>query len=85
MHDGSYIRLKKLDKGHDPRNRMEAIRVLQEAEREQLLLTGLIYYEEPRPTLPETLNLTETPLAQLQGDSLRPSKQALDDLMKQYM
>ena len=48
MHDGSYIRLKKLDKGHDPRNRMEAIRVLQEAERDQLLLTGLIYYEEPR-------------------------------------
>lgn len=85
MHDGSYIRLKKLEKGHDPRNRMEAIRVLQEAERDQLLLTGLVYYEEPRPTLPETLNLTETPLAQLQGETLRPSKQALDDLMKRYM
>ena len=85
MHDGTYIRLKKLDKGHDPRNRSEAYRVLQEAERDQLLLTGLIYYEEPRPTLPEALNLTETPLAQVQGDRLRPSKQTLDDLMKQYM
>jgi 2-oxoglutarate ferredoxin oxidoreductase subunit beta len=84
MHDGSVIKLKKLDKGHDPRNRMEAIRVLQESERDQLLLTGLIYYEEPRPTLPETLNLAETPLAQLQGNYLRPSKNALDDLMKQY-
>ena len=85
LHDGSYIKLKKLEKGHDPRNRMEAIRVLQEAERDRLLTTGLIYYEEPRPTLPESLNLTPTPLAQLQGDSLRPSKQALDDVMKQYM
>jgi 2-oxoglutarate ferredoxin oxidoreductase subunit beta len=85
MHDGSYIRLKKLEKGHDPRNRMEAIRVLHDAERDRLLLTGLIYYEEPRATVAETLHLTETPLAQLQGDSLRPSKQALDDLMKQYM
>lgn len=84
MHDGTFIKLKKLDKGHDPRNRMEAINVLQESERDQLLLTGLIYYEEPRPTLPETLHLTETPLAQLQGDSLRPSKAALDDLMKLY-
>lgn len=84
MHDGTFIKLKKLDKGHDPRNRMEAINVLQESERDQLLLTGLIYYEEPRPTLPETLHLTETPLAQLQGDSLRPSKTALDDLMKLY-
>lgn len=85
LHDGSYIRLKKLDKGHDPRNRMEAIRVLQEAERDQLLLTGLIYYEEPRATLAESLNLVDTPLAQVKGDALRPSKQALDDLMKQYM
>jgi 2-oxoglutarate ferredoxin oxidoreductase subunit beta len=84
MHDGTFIKLKKLDKGHDPRNRMEAIGVLQESERDQLLLTGLIYYEEPRPTLPETLHLTETPLAQLQGDSLRPSKAALDELMKLY-
>jgi 2-oxoglutarate ferredoxin oxidoreductase subunit beta len=84
MHDGTTIRLKKLEKGHDPRNRAEAIRVLQEAERERLLTTGLIYYEEPRATLPESLNLTSTPLAQLQGDHLRPSKQALDDVMKQY-
>src|SRR5690606_29628711 len=74
MHDGTYIRLKKLEKGHDPRNRAEAIGVLQEAEREQLLLTGLIYYEEPRPTLPEALQLSDTPLAQLQGDALRPPK-----------
>jgi 2-oxoglutarate/2-oxoacid ferredoxin oxidoreductase subunit beta len=85
LHDGTTIRLKKLEKGHDPRNRMEAIRVLQEAERDHLLTTGLIYYEEPRDTLPESLNLTPTPLAQLQGDHLRPSKQALDDVMKQYM
>ncbi len=85
LHDGTTIRLKKLEKGHDPRNRMEAIRVLQEAEQERLLTTGLIYYEEPRATLPESLNLTPTPLAQLQGDRLRPSKQALDDVMKQYM
>ncbi len=85
MHDGSFIRLKKLRKEYDPRNRSEAFRMLQEAEHDRLLLTGLIYYEEPRETLPESLNLTETPLAQLQGDSLRPSKQALDDLMKQYM
>jgi len=84
MHDGTYVKLKKLEKGHDPRNRMEAIRVLQESERDQLLLTGLIYYEEPRPTLSETLNLSDTPLAQLQGDTLRPSQQALTDIMKQY-
>ncbi|MBK9750707.1 MAG: 2-oxoacid:ferredoxin oxidoreductase subunit beta [Chloroflexi bacterium] len=85
MHDGSYIRLKKLERGHDPRNRMEAIRQLEEAQREQLFVTGLIYYEEPRPTIGETLNLAPTPLSQMQGDQLRPSASALEDLMKQYM
>lgn len=84
MHDGSYIRLKKLDKGHDPRNRAEAINVLEQASRESLLLTGLIYYEEPRPTLGETLDLTETPLARLQDAKLRPSADQLDAIMKRY-
>ncbi len=85
LHDGSYIRLKKVGNGHDPRNRMEAIRVLEEAQRDQLFITGLIYYEEPRQTIGETLNLTETPLSHLQGDSLRPSKDALETLMRKYM
>ena len=49
MHDGSIIRLKKLDRDHDPRNRRQALDVLEQATREQLFLTGLIYYEEPRP------------------------------------
>ena len=64
---------------------MEAIRQLEEAQREQLFVTGLIYYEEPRPTIGETLNLAPTPLSQMQGDQLRPSASALEDLMKQYM
>jgi 2-oxoglutarate ferredoxin oxidoreductase subunit beta len=84
MHDGSYIRLKKLEKGHDPRNRAEAYRILEQAREEQLFLTGLIYYEEPRPTLHDTLHLSSTPLSQLQGDKLRPSKDALDALMKEF-
>lgn len=84
MHDGSFIRLKKLDKGHDPRKRSEAMSVLEQAGRENLLLTGLIYYEEPRPTLGETMNLTDTPLVHLDDSKLRPSASQLDDIMKRY-
>jgi 2-oxoglutarate ferredoxin oxidoreductase subunit beta len=84
MHDGTFVRLKKLEAGHDPRNRAEAIGVLERAGRENLLLTGLIYYEEPRPTLGETLSLTDTPLARLSDDKLRPSAEALANLMKKY-
>lgn len=84
MHDGTYIQLKKLPQGHDPRNRDEAVRVLQHSEREQTLVTGLIYYEEPRMTLNETLDLTPTALATLPEEKLRPSREVLADLMRTF-
>ncbi|CAG0956743.1 partial 2-oxoglutarate/2-oxoacid ferredoxin oxidoreductase subunit beta, partial [Gammaproteobacteria bacterium] len=85
MHDGSRIRLKKLDKGHDPRSRHQAITILEQAQREQLFLTGLLYYEEPRQVLGETLQLTDTPLTDLPKEKLRPSKDTLDKLMQSFM
>ncbi len=85
MHDGSVIRLKKLDRGHDPRNRFEAIRVLEEASRDQQFITGLIYYEEPRPVLIDTLKVTQTPLSRLTPEQLRPAQPALDKLMQSFM
>lgn len=85
MHDGSHIRLQKTDKDYDPRSRSQAIATLDQAQREQLFLTGLLYYEEPRATLGETLNLVSTPLSHLSGDSLRPSADALTKLMQGMM
>ncbi len=85
MHDGSYIKLKKVDNDHDPRSRESAIRLLERATMEQQFLTGLIYYEEPRPTIADTLGLVETPLIHLPEEKLRPSKDALNDLMKSFM
>ncbi|MDE2858361.1 MAG: 2-oxoacid:ferredoxin oxidoreductase subunit beta [Chloroflexota bacterium] len=85
MHDGSFIRLKKLDNDHDPRNRRMAIDVLEQSLREQIFSTGLIYYEEPRPTLADTEDLVSTPLARLDETSLRPSKEALDSVMRGLM
>ncbi len=85
MHDGSYIRLKKVDNDYDPRNKVQAVQLLQEAERDQLFLTGLLYYEEPRPTLGETANLVDAPLAHLTENQLRPPREALDKLMQSMM
>jgi 2-oxoglutarate ferredoxin oxidoreductase subunit beta len=84
MHDGSTIKLKAIDNNHDPRSREQAITLLEKAQREQLFLTGLIYYEEPRPTLGETLDIVETPLAYLSDEALRPSESVLADLMKSF-
>ncbi|MDX1994634.1 MAG: 2-oxoacid:ferredoxin oxidoreductase subunit beta [bacterium] len=84
MHDGSYIRLKKLDAQHDPRNRGQAIDALERAQREALFLTGLLYYEEPRPTLGESLHLTDTALSKLPESKLRPSRDALAKVLADF-
>ncbi len=85
MHDGSFIRLRKLDNDHDPRNRRKAIDVLERSMREQIFSTGLIYYEEPRLTLADTEDLVATPLSRLSESQMRPSPKALDDVMRSLM
>ncbi|MGB7341916.1 MAG: thiamine pyrophosphate-dependent enzyme [Phototrophicaceae bacterium] len=85
MHDGSTIRLKSVDREYDPRNKGQAIGTLINAQTEELFLTGLLYYEEPRQTLAEIENLVDTPLANLGESMSRPSKDKLDAIMKTFM
>ena len=77
MHDGSVIRLRKVDNGYDPTDRYAAMRQLEEAKEKQEFITGLIYVNESRPSFPELERLPETPLAHLPEDKTRPSREAL--------
>ena len=84
MHDGSVIVLKKLDRDYDPTNRAEAIRILEEANRCQCLITGLIYIDTSQPSLVDLYNLPKTPLNRLTEHRLRPARetmQQVNDLM----
>ncbi len=82
MHDGSRIKLKKLDPDYDPTDKLNAFVTLEQARANQLFITGLIYVNEgERPDLHELLSYVETPLAYLPEEKLRPSRQALEDLM----
>jgi len=81
MHDGSVIRLRKLDNGYDPTDRFAAMRLLEVAHQKQEFITGLIYVNEARPSLPELERLPETPLAHLPEDKLRPSREALAEVL----
>ena len=81
MHDGSRVLLKKLDKEYDPTDRLEAIKLLEEAQTKQLFVTGIIYVDESRPSLVELERLTGTPLARLDEKTLRPSRESLDAIM----
>jgi 2-oxoglutarate ferredoxin oxidoreductase subunit beta len=85
MHDGSTIRLKKLDKDYDPTSKMAALMLLEEARVKQQFITGLIYIDQQRPNLVEREHLTDVPLVHLPPEKLRPPREALDNINASYM
>jgi 2-oxoglutarate ferredoxin oxidoreductase subunit beta len=54
--------------------------MLEQAERDNLLVTGLIYIDTSRPTLLESFNLVETPLNRLADADLRPARETIEQL-----
>ncbi|MBI4455164.1 MAG: 2-oxoacid:ferredoxin oxidoreductase subunit beta [Acidobacteria bacterium] len=83
LHDGSRIRLKKLDRDHDPMSRTGAIRMLEEARANSEFLTGLIYIDPTSIDFVSLLNLVDEPLATLPLEKVRPPKDALDEIMQE--
>jgi 2-oxoglutarate ferredoxin oxidoreductase subunit beta len=80
MHDGSIVILKKLERDYDPTDRTEAMRVLEEANREQFLITGLIYIEQDHPALLDLYGLVDEPLNRLSDSRIRPSRDSIENL-----
>jgi 2-oxoglutarate ferredoxin oxidoreductase subunit beta len=85
LHDGPAIQLTKLDRDYNPKDKASAIKLLMDAQASQEFITGLIYIDTSKSTFQETLQLPETPLAQLGEDVLRPPREALDKLMAELM
>jgi 2-oxoglutarate ferredoxin oxidoreductase subunit beta len=80
LHDGSTVVLKKLDRDYDPTNRSEAMRILEEANSCQCLITGLIYINTDQPSLVDIYNLPDTPLNRLQDYRLRPGPETIQQV-----
>jgi 2-oxoglutarate/2-oxoacid ferredoxin oxidoreductase subunit beta len=80
LHDGSTVILKKLERNHDPTKRVEAMRILEEANANRWLITGLIYVDESPPSLRDLYDLPDTPLNRMPESRLRPPRETLDKL-----
>jgi 2-oxoglutarate ferredoxin oxidoreductase subunit beta len=78
LHDGSTIVLKNVGKEYDPTNRWDALRNMEEAQRNNQLITGLLYVETNLPTLAEIYNLVDTPLSRLSAEDMRPAPESID-------
>ena len=83
MHDGSHLRLRKLEEDYDPTDRINAIRRLNEAHEKGEVLTGVFYINPTAPTFIDLLNMTDEPLATLPESVVRPGKEALEQVMEE--
>ncbi len=83
MHDGSHLRIRKLEREYDPTDRFAALKMLEEAEKKHEVLTGVLYVNTNKPTFLELLNLVDDPVATLPQSIVRPAKSVLDEVMEE--
>src|SRR5580700_4346854 len=83
MHDGSRLRLSKLEEDYDATNRIKAISRLHEAHEKGEVLTGLFYVNPEAPSFIDLLNVTEEPLATLPESVTRPGREVLEQVMEE--
>ena len=77
QHDGSVLRLRKLDEGYDPSDKAGALAHIQEREAAGEVVTGLLYLDPTPGDLHRGLNTVKTPLAALSDAELCPGSSVL--------
>ncbi len=83
LHDGSKLRLKKLDRDYDPTSKLGAVQAIHQAAERGEVLTGILYVNSSARTLIDMLNLGDEPLSTLPESKVRPPKEALDQIMEE--
>jgi 2-oxoglutarate/2-oxoacid ferredoxin oxidoreductase subunit beta len=77
QHDGTTLRLRKLDLDYDPTDRVKAMNHLQESRANQEIATGLLFVESDPTDLHAASNTVDIPLNLLDGKALIPGSAAL--------
>jgi len=83
MHDGSRLRLRKIEENYDPTNKAEALKRMTEAHAKGDILTGVFYINTHAPNFMEMLNTVDEPLATLPESITRPSRSVLEECMQE--
>jgi len=83
MHDGSRLRLRKIEEDYDPTDKVRAVTRMNEAKRDGEILTGVLYVNPEAPTFLDMLNITDQPLATLPASVVRPGREVLEQVMEE--
>lgn len=84
LHDGSHIRMRKLERDYDPTNKPQALQLIRQSNEAGELLTGLLYYNGNKKDFIEEINLVEEPLATLPQDRVRPGRDVLEKIIQDF-
>ncbi|MGK7297277.1 MAG: 2-oxoacid:ferredoxin oxidoreductase subunit beta [Candidatus Wenzhouxiangella sp. M2_3B_020] len=82
LHDGSTIRLRKIDDEYDATDRSVALDYLQTHRARNEIVTGLLFIDDKLPTLHDILGTATAPLARLDPAELNPGSEALAELQR---
>ena len=80
MHDGSSLRLRKLEADYDPGSRSRAVARLMESAGEETVLTGVLFADPDAPDFLTRLGTVDAPLATLPEEAVRPGRGVLDEV-----
>jgi 2-oxoglutarate ferredoxin oxidoreductase subunit beta len=84
LHDGSVVRLRKVDANYDPTDRDAVYAYVRERQEASEVATGLLYVAENAPDMMDIDDVIETPLVDLPYAELVPGNAALQKLMESY-
>jgi 2-oxoglutarate ferredoxin oxidoreductase subunit beta len=80
QHDGSMLRLRKLEADYDVHDRIAAMNYLQQRHAAGEIVTGLLYVDPDPRDMHDMLKIVETPLNALDDEALVPGAAALEKL-----
>ena len=80
QHDGSILRLRKIEQDYDPSDRHSALSYLARKASEGEIVTGLLYVDPNARDLHDAINTVDTPLNKLTDADLIPPLSALEKI-----
>ena len=84
MHDGSTVRLSKVEKDYDPTDRRRVFAELQARQGRGEVSTGLLFVDKSGGDVHDMNGTVDTPLAQVPFEKLCPGSAALDELQEAF-
>ena len=84
LHDGSWVRLRKVAEHYDPTDRDRSYAYIRERQKAGEIVTGMLYLSPDSSDVHEQGNTVATPLVDLPYEDLCPGSAALDKLQARF-